>query len=195
MEDLRVHRRTHVQRRIEFLPLEEPSGSTFKWMRSAPGIEAKLTPLSTAIPGHLINIGCGGMCAVFAKSLEIGQPFEVHIHGAEGPVQKIRGAVRSALPSEHETFHGFSFDEPLLALGDIARRGPKIIDDCAVKPLVLVVDDEPDVRDMLDKFLTKRGLRVFPARGADEALEAIKHELPSLMILDLRMPKVGGSSC
>ena len=33
-------------------------------------------------------------------------------------------------------------------------------DDHAVKPLVLVVDDEPDVRNLLDKFLSKRGLRL-----------------------------------
>ena len=195
MEERRVHRRTQVQRQIEIRLLEERPAHPSKWIRSAPGAESTLTPSATTIPGHLVDIGCGGMCAVFAQSLEIGQALEIHIRGAEGPVQVVRGAVRSTLPRDDETFHGLSFDESLLTLGDVARHGPRIIDDHAVKPLVLVVDDEPDVRNMLDKFLTKRGWRVFPAVDADEALEVIKSERPSLMILDLKMPKVAASSC
>ena len=141
MEDCRVHRRTQVQRHIEVRPLEECPADTSEWMRSDPSAESRLTPSFTAIPGHLIDIGCGGMCAEFAQRLEIGQAFEILIHDSEGTVQTVHGTVSSTRARGAETFHGFSFDEPLLALGGTARRSPKIIDDHAVKPLVLV--DKP----------------------------------------------------
>ena len=100
--------------------------------------------------------------------------------------------MSSAQHSDKGHMVGISFDETLLALGDTAAHGPKVVHDHAVKPLVLVVDDEPGVRDVLDRFLTERGLRVFPVVDADEALQVIKHERPWLMILDLKMPKVSG---
>ena len=192
MQKRRVHRRTPVQRRIELRLLDEGHATRSKRMRRGPRSEANVTASSTVIPGALIDIGCGGMCAAVGRSLEIGQVVEIHIHDTEGGIQRARGEVRTTLPRATETFHGFSFDEPMLTLGDTARCGPNVVHDHTMKPLVLVVDDEPSVRSVLDRFLTERGLRVFPAVDADEALEAIKHERPSLMILDLRMPKVGG---
>ena len=114
------------------------------------------------------------------------------IRGTEGKVQERKGLVRNLRPSDAGHRVGISFDEPLVALGDTERHGLKAVHDHAVKPLVLLVDDEPGVRSVLDDFLTERGFRVFPAVDADEALQAIKHERPSLMILDLKLPKMGG---
>jgi len=52
---------------------------------------------------------------------------------------------------------------------------------------VLVVDDEPTVRSMLDEILTNRGLEVVQAEGADEALEAYRRNPFEVVIADVHM--------
>ena len=57
---------------------------------------------------------------------------------------------------------------------------------------VLVVDDEPQAVELLDEFLTAKGYTVFGASGGDEALRKLNEERPHLMLLDIRMPVMGG---
>lgn len=57
---------------------------------------------------------------------------------------------------------------------------------------VLVTDDEPDIRDMLKEFLEQCGYAVLTATNGLEALWAVKHRSPGLVLLDLAMPRLGG---
>lgn len=57
---------------------------------------------------------------------------------------------------------------------------------------VLVVDDEPRYRDLLDMNLTRRGYRVRHAVDGLGALNAVEAEEPSLVVLDLRLPDMDG---
>jgi two-component system response regulator AtoC len=57
---------------------------------------------------------------------------------------------------------------------------------------VLVVDDEPDVLDLLDEFLTGKGYEVTTAQGGPEALRKAKAERPHAILLDIRMPDMSG---
>lgn len=57
---------------------------------------------------------------------------------------------------------------------------------------ILVVDDEPQIRDLLLQALTQRGYRVRGAPGGQEALAAVEQEKPSLIILDMYMPGMNG---
>jgi DNA-binding response OmpR family regulator len=59
---------------------------------------------------------------------------------------------------------------------------------------ILVCDDEPDVRDMLSEYLTKRGFRVLTAADAAEMRDVIAGEKVSLVILDINMPGEDGLS-
>jgi signal transduction histidine kinase/DNA-binding response OmpR family regulator len=52
---------------------------------------------------------------------------------------------------------------------------------------LLVVDDEPDVRELLTQGLVSAGYRVQSAGGGDEALEAMTKDPPSAVLLDLMM--------
>lgn len=56
----------------------------------------------------------------------------------------------------------------------------------------LIVDDEEDVCSLLRLVLEKRGLEVQTAGDGQEALEQIKKVVPDLILLDLKMPRVGG---
>lgn len=61
---------------------------------------------------------------------------------------------------------------------------------------VLVVDDEPDVRKVVKRYLEKAGYEVIEAEDGEKAIAAIKEgENPLLLdviISDIRMPKVNG---
>jgi DNA-binding response OmpR family regulator len=57
---------------------------------------------------------------------------------------------------------------------------------------VLVVDDDPDIRDVLEALLEGEGFETVLANDGEQALEAIKKENPDLMILDLLMPVMDG---
>ena len=59
---------------------------------------------------------------------------------------------------------------------------------------VLVVDDESDVRDLLSKFLTRRGYEVHTAGDGEAAIEAIREQNPDIVLLDIRLPKMDGIS-
>jgi two-component system alkaline phosphatase synthesis response regulator PhoP len=62
----------------------------------------------------------------------------------------------------------------------------------AVDKTVLVVDDEPDVRDYLSQILSDAGFRVRTAGDGSEALAMIREDPPDFISLDLVMPKKSG---
>lgn len=57
---------------------------------------------------------------------------------------------------------------------------------------VLVVDDEPDARALVQSVLEDGGAIVTTAKGATEGLEAIRMTLPDVIVSDIGMPEVDG---
>lgn len=57
---------------------------------------------------------------------------------------------------------------------------------------ILVVDDDPDMRDAITIILESRGYQIVTAQDGVEALANLKAEKPDLMMLDLLMPKMDG---
>jgi CheY-like chemotaxis protein len=58
---------------------------------------------------------------------------------------------------------------------------------------ILVVEDDPDSRVMLATLLSVSGFRVVTAANGQEALTAARTHSPSLILLDLMMPIMGGA--
>ncbi|MEI8064169.1 MAG: response regulator transcription factor [Verrucomicrobiota bacterium] len=58
---------------------------------------------------------------------------------------------------------------------------------------ILIVDDEPDVVDLLVFNLQKAGFKTLTARDGNTALQKVRDELPALVILDLMMPGLDGT--
>jgi CheY-like chemotaxis protein len=58
---------------------------------------------------------------------------------------------------------------------------------------ILVVDDEPDVREFLSSFLEDNGYDVQTAEDGTQALKLIEAEIPNLILLDLMMPEETGT--
>jgi CheY-like chemotaxis protein len=59
--------------------------------------------------------------------------------------------------------------------------------------MILVVDDEPQVRAVIARGLTALGYRVREAAGGEEALAIVRADAPSLVILDYVMPGMDGA--
>ncbi len=57
---------------------------------------------------------------------------------------------------------------------------------------VLVVDDEPTVREVVQHYLEREGYRVHVANDGPGALAALAAETPDLIVLDLMLPGVDG---
>jgi excisionase family DNA binding protein len=59
-------------------------------------------------------------------------------------------------------------------------------------PLVLVVDDDPQVREVVRVNLEMEGYAVVEAGDAEEGLKAVEADAPDLILLDVMMPQVDG---
>ncbi len=57
---------------------------------------------------------------------------------------------------------------------------------------ILVVDDEPQIRDLLKRFLSLRGYKVRVASDGQQALTMVEQEAPQLIVLDVYMPGING---
>ena len=61
------------------------------------------------------------------------------------------------------------------------------------RPLpVLVVEDDPDLLALEEAILQDAGYRVAAAADGLEALELVDREMPGLILLDMRMPRMNG---
>jgi two-component system KDP operon response regulator KdpE len=59
-------------------------------------------------------------------------------------------------------------------------------------PRILVVDDDPNILEMISMHLLNAGYQVMTARDGDQALAIIENEKPDLVLLDILMPSVDG---
>jgi DNA-binding response OmpR family regulator len=71
--------------------------------------------------------------------------------------------------------------EALTRAGVLGLRGP-----------VLIVDDDPDIRRLLDREVAAAGMRSISVAGGAEAFEAMRRERPAAILLDLLMPEPDG---
>jgi DNA-binding response OmpR family regulator len=62
----------------------------------------------------------------------------------------------------------------------------------APEPLVLVADDDEDIRSLVSFRLERSGYRVIAAADGEEALALALEHTPDLAVLDVMMPKLDG---
>ncbi|HUR44952.1 MAG TPA: sigma-54 dependent transcriptional regulator [Candidatus Saccharimonadales bacterium] len=59
-------------------------------------------------------------------------------------------------------------------------------------PIILVVDDDPSQRSLLQSFLTSQGFEIIAVSSGAEALSTLKSREVSMMVSDVRMPGMSG---
>lgn len=61
-----------------------------------------------------------------------------------------------------------------------------------MKTKILVVDDDPTIRQVVQGYLTQAGYTVFVAQNGTVALQMLRREKPDLLVLDLMLPDKDG---
>src|SRR5262249_36881850 len=69
----------------------------------------------------------------------------------------------------------------------------QFVDEALVQPLVMVVDDDPDLCENLWDLLRERGYRVCIAHNEDQASERLKGRTFHVVLIDLKLPSGDGS--
>ncbi len=57
---------------------------------------------------------------------------------------------------------------------------------------IMIVDDEKDIRELVEVILEREGMDVLKAANGEEALEKLENETPDLILLDINMPGLNG---
>jgi len=68
----------------------------------------------------------------------------------------------------------------------------EIIRVAAGSPTVLVIDDDPQARELMQRLLSKEGLRVYTATDGEQGLHLARELRPQAILLDVRMPGMDG---
>ena len=66
------------------------------------------------------------------------------------------------------------------------------MDDQKSQKHILCIEDEPEMIDLIRLILGRRGFQVTGATGGQAGLQAVRSELPDLVLLDLMMPDMDG---
>ena len=62
------------------------------------------------------------------------------------------------------------------------------------KPVILLVDDDPNIRQLVQLYLEKEGFDVRTADRGDDALNSFRRNPPDLMLLDVMLPGMDGTA-
>lgn len=160
----------HAQAICTPLQLEGPEG----WHAVGLGVREQLDPVGCCERNHLVE--------VLLKHLAINE---------EGG-----GSCLGAGPYGHNTSvttFAFSVGPPNAQLTH--RKAP---DNCqrifhmAEGPKILIVDDEPNIRDLLTTSLRFAGFAVRAVGNGAQAISAVLEEEPDLIILDVMLPDMNG---
>src|SRR2546430_2241223 len=102
-------------------------------------------------------------------------------------VRSKRAAKPSAQGRAQEKPEAAGSEEELDSRSDSGNAKPS-----ADAPLVLVVDDYQDAREMVAEYLAYTGFRVAEARNGAEAIEKAQSVSPDLILMDLSLPVMDG---
>lgn len=85
---------------------------------------------------------------------------------------------------------GSTFEIRLPDLDAIAAQSPQSV--ASEGPTVLVVDDDPNALDLLERFLSRNGFNVLTEASGDAALRTARAKRPDVITLDVVMPGMDG---
>jgi PAS domain S-box-containing protein len=125
--------------------------------------------IGLAIVKHLVELH-GGKVRVRSPGEGLGTVFSVEL-----PVMR----VKEKQPQDHLTADSA---QPSAVLDVASLEGVK----------VLLVDDEPDARDLLSRLLQNHRANVTTAGSVNEALELIRYDRPDVVVSDIGMPHNDG---
>ena len=123
-----------------------------------------------------------------------------HRHVSESVLKTIINQLRTLLGDdprapryiETATRRGYRFIAQVAPVGGARARSPAPAD--GAPPMILAVDDEPELLSMLQDFLVARGFKVMTASNAQDARAILGSTKIDLALLDITMPGEDGLS-
>ena len=127
-----------------------------------------------------------------ARPRDLAAPSSARTEERSGPSRGPAAAPSSTSPCRSATLHPRR--RPPM---DEARRppGPADAPDTAAlskKPVVVLIEDEPEIRRFLRASLTGHGYRLFEATTGAEGLREAESRQPDVVVLDLGLPDIDG---
>ena len=126
--------------------------------------------LGLAIVKHLVELH-GGAVEAYSAGENQGSTFTI--------------LLPAAARVDHQSDHRFQSPDAITKAPDLGRESLSGIK-------VLVVDDEPDARDLLRRLLERRHAIVLTAGSALDGLQLLKEEKPDVLVSDIGMPMIDG---
>lgn len=80
---------------------------------------------------------------------------------------------------------------PVMPFGNLASTLPYPLN-LMRRAKILIVDDEPDILDLLEYNLQNDGYQVYRTEKGEEAVEMVREYRPELVLLDIMMPEMDG---
>ena len=133
-------------------------------------------------------------CAAGVKTLALMHHDPSHDDAFLDNIQEVARKAAEILRSPLEVVCAHEGWDRVLSAGERRLAGsaaPATAASAAKRP-VLVVDDDPDLRVLARRTLTKQGFDVLEGSSGLEAIEIAERETPSLIILDVLMPGMNG---
>ena len=176
----------------------------FHRVAGSPGRSVEGSGIGLAMVQELIKLH-GGSIRV-ESALGTGSRFTVALPCVAGPVAAPEAALaapvalsRNALAHVDAARRWIPASNPL---SDVEQDETPSLLDAAETPAalpaghvagrVLVVDDNPDLRDYMRRILSQAGHEVMVAVDGLEALETVRAKLPDLIVSDVMMPRLDG---
>lgn len=132
--------------------------------------------IGLSIVRHIVELH-GGSVRVESDGVNKGATFIVRL-----PLRAITEVQKTPSGENEKIVPAVGFNEPVPISADLS--GIKIV----------IVDDEPDARELLSSLLTVYGAEVTACGSVSEALDAVPKIKPNLLISDIGMPRQDGYS-
>ncbi len=113
--------------------------------------------------------------------------------GSEPLLVVVRPHVVATPPIPEEGAASVPGAEAYLDLEDAPiLMGAELITETGDKPIVLIVEDEEDIRSLLRRILAHDGYEIIETKTGKEALDVLRTTRPALILLDAMLPEVHG---
>jgi chemotaxis protein histidine kinase CheA/CheY-like chemotaxis protein len=143
----------------------------------------------------------GRRCGVLAETIKASE--EQIIKPLSRSTYKVSGVVGAAILGDGRVSPVVDlYEVPGLSLADAAqaawrkrleRRLSHLQDEMVrERPMALVVDDSLSARRSLAQFVGDMGMEVYTAKDGFEAIQIIEQRIPSIILVDLEMPRMNG---
>jgi signal transduction histidine kinase/ActR/RegA family two-component response regulator len=129
----------------------------------------------------------------FYTTKQLGKGTGLGLSTTYGIIKSHDGLI--TVDSQPERGTTFKIQFSLAPAGERDRQefGPEIT--CGNGELVLVVDDEPEIRNVMQGLLKYLGYRAEFASNGIEGLEKYRSKKPDAVLMDINMPQMGGVAC